>query len=170
MDTIKAILTRRSIRKYKSKKISKDIIDKILKAAMYAPSAFNNQPWQYIVTDKKEIIGKELKIIPHAEMLQQAVLTILICGDRNLEQNFDLIVLNCAAATQNALLAAHDLGLGAVWISAYPVEENMKGLKNLFKLPENVIPISLLSIGYPDEEVATEERYKPERIHYDIWK
>jgi nitroreductase len=170
METIKAILTRRSIRKYKNKEIPRDISDKILKAAMYAPSAFNNQPWQYIVTDKREIIDEEQKIIPHAEMLQQAVLTILICGDKNLEQNIDLIVLNCAAATQNALLAAHDLGLGAVWISAYPVKENMNGLKNLFKLPENIIPISILSIGYPDEEVTSEERYKPERIHYNSWK
>ncbi len=170
METIKAILTRRSIRKYKNKKISKDKTDKILKAAMYAPSAFNNQPWQYLVIDKREILGEVLKIIPHAEMLQQSTLAILICGDKNLEQNIDLIVLNCAAATQNALLAAHDLGLGAVWISAYPVEENMKGLKNLFKLPENIIPISLLSIGYPDEKVITEKRFKQERIHYNNWK
>ncbi len=169
METFKAILTRRSIRKYTNKKIPEDQINKILKAAMYAPSAFNNQPWQYIVIDKRELLDEILKAIPHAEMLKETTLAIIICGDKTLEQNIELIALNCAAATQNALLAIHDFGLGAVWISAYPVEEYMKGLTNLFKLPENIVPISLLSIGYPGEEVTTEERFKPERIHNNSW-
>ena len=169
METMNAILTRRSIRKYTNKQISRNLINEIIKAAMYAPSAFNNQPWQYVVIDKKEILVQILKIIPHAEMLKQSAAAILICGDKNLEQNTDLIVLNCAAATQNALLAAHDLGLGAVWISAYPVEEAMDGLKNLFNFPESIIPISLISLGYPDEEVTTEDRFKPEKIHYNSW-
>ncbi len=169
METFKAILTRRSIRKYTNKKISEEQINKILKAAMYAPSAFDNQPWQYIVIDKRELLDEILKAIPHAEMLKETTLAILVCGDKKLEENINLIALNCAAATQNALLAIHDLGLGAVWISAFPAEENMKGLTNLFKLPENIIPISLLSIGYPGEEVTTEERFKPERIHNNSW-
>ncbi len=169
METMKALLTRRSIRKYTNKQISKNLIEEIIKAAMYAPSAFNNQPWQYVVVDKKEILEQILKIIPHAEMLKQSAAAILICGDKTLEQNTNLIVLNCAAATQNALLAAHDLGLGAVWISAYPVEEAMDGLKNLFNFPESIIPVSLISLGYPDEEVSTEDRFKPEKIHYNSW-
>jgi len=169
METMKAILTRRSIRKYKASEITKEQINEIIKAAMYAPSAFNKQPWQFIALDKKEIIDKIFKIIPHAEMLQQAAAAVIVCGDKDLEEDINLIALNCSAATQNALLAVHDLGLGAVWVSAYPVEETITGLKNLFNLPENIVPVSILSIGYPDEEVAAEERYKPEKIHYNNW-
>ena len=169
METMKSILTRRSIRKYTDEKISEDQINKILKAAMYAPSAFNNQPWQYIVIDKRELLDEILKAIPHAEMLKETTLAILICGDKNLEENTNLIALNCAAATQNALLAIHDIGLGAVWISAFPVEDNMKALTKICKLPGNIVPVSLLSIGYPGEEVTTEERFKPERIHHNGW-
>ncbi|MFZ0456670.1 MAG: nitroreductase family protein [Ignavibacteriaceae bacterium] len=169
METMKAILTRRSIRKYKAKAITENQLNEIIKAAMYAPSAFNNQPWQFIAVDKKEILGEIFKIIPHAEMLQQAAAAIIVCGDKNLEENINLIVLDCSAAVQNALLAIHDLGLGAVWISAYPVEEAMTGLKNFFNLPEYIVPIALLSIGYPDEAVTAEERFKTEKIHFNNW-
>lgn len=169
METMKAILTRRSIRKYKDKIVNKDQVNEIIKAAMYAPSGFNNQPWQFIVIDKREMLHEIFKIIPHAEMLKQASAAIIICGDKNSEQDINLIALDCSAATQNALLAIHALGLGAVWISAYPAEETITGLKNLFKYPENIIPISILSIGYPDEEVTAEERFKPEKIHINNW-
>lgn len=169
METIEAILTRRSIRKYKSKEITRDQVNEIVKAAMYAPSAFNNQPWEFIAVDKREVIDEIFKIIPHAEMLKQAAAAILVCGNKDLEGNIDLIVLDCSAATQNALLAVHDLGLGAVWISAFPVEEAMSGLKKLFNFPDNIIPVAVLSIGYPDETVTTEDRFKPEKIHYNSW-
>ncbi len=169
METMKTILTRRSIRKYKAEEISKEQINEIIKAAMYAPSAFNNQPWQFIAVDKREILDEIFKIIPHAEMLKQAAAAIIVCGDKNSEENIHLIALNCSAATQNALLAIHDLGLGAVWVSAYPAEETITGLKKLFNFPENIVPISILSIGYPDEEVTAEERFKPEKIHFNNW-
>jgi nitroreductase len=169
METMEAILTRRSIRKYTSKEINKDQVNDILKATMYAPSAFNNQPWQFLIIDKKEILDQILKIIPHAEMINQAAAAIIICGDKNLEPNINLIALDCSAATQNALLAIHNLGLGAVWISAYPVEETITGLKKLFNYPDNIVPISILSLGYPDEEVTTDERYKPGKIHFNNW-
>ena len=169
METMKAILTRRSIRKYKDKNINKEQVNEIIKAAMYAPSAFNKQPWQFIAVDKRETIDEIFKIIPHAEMLKEAAAAVIICGDKSLEEDINLIALDCSAATQNALLAVHDAGLGAVWISAYPGEETMSGLKKFFNYPENIIPISVLSIGFPDEEVTAEERFKPEKIHYNNW-
>jgi nitroreductase len=102
-------------------------------------------------------------------MLKQAMAAILVCGDKNIEENIDLIVEACSAATQNALLTVHDLGLGAVWISAYPVRETVEMLKSLFKYPENIIPISLISIGYPAEKVTTKERFNPGKVHYNVW-
>ena len=169
METLKAISTRRSIRKFLSQQVSEDLIESILQAGMQAPSARNYQPWQFIVTTEREILDKIPKVHPYAEMMYQATLAILVCGDLKLEKSIEYCALNCAAATQNMLLAAHDLGLGAVWLGVYPREERMAGLKNLFILPDHIIPISLISCGYPAEDIAPEDRFKPQRIHQNQW-
>lgn len=165
METIKAISTRRSIRKYTHSKISDEIIEKLLRAAMQAPSARNYQPWQFIVITDRHILDKIPQVHPYAEMMKQATLAILVCGDLNLEKSVEYCAINCAAATQNILLAAHDLGLGAVWLGVYPRKERMVGLKNVFKIPDHIIPISLIACGYPAEILAAEDRFKKDRIH-----
>jgi nitroreductase len=118
METLNAIQTRRSIRQYKKNKVTKEKINQILKAAMYAPSAMNYQPWQFIVLDKRENIDYLYKINPHAEMLLKAPLAIIVCGDLKAEMDIDYLVQDCSAATQNALLAIHELGLGGVLVRA----------------------------------------------------
>jgi nitroreductase len=102
-------------------------------------------------------------------MLKQAQTGILICGDSEIEKNIEYIVQNCSAATQNILLAAHGLGLGGVWVGVYPDKELIKNVKATFMLPEHIIPISLVSLGFPDEKVQAEDRYKVEKIHYNKW-
>lgn len=92
-----------------------------------------------------------------------------MCGDENLELSQGYWVVDCSAATQNILLAAHGLGLGAVWLGVHPREERKKDMRRLFNLPQNIQPLSLISIGYPDEQKKTPERFKPERIHYNAW-
>ena len=169
MDTIEAILNRRSIRKYTNQKISEDKIEKILKAAMYAPSAMNYQPWHFIVIDKREAIDQIFNINQHAEMVKEAQLLIIVCGDLKLEMNIDYLVQDCSAATQNALLAIHDLGLGAVWVSSYPNKETVEGIRKYYGLPENIVPVSIISLGYPAEQVTTEERFNKSRIHNNKW-
>ena len=169
MNSLKAILTRRSIRKYKKTKVSKEKINQILKAAMYAPSAMNYQPWQFLVLDKREDIDHLYKINPHAEMLLKAPLAIIVCGDLKTEMNIDYLVQDCSAATQNALLAIHELELGGVWISSYPNKETVEGIRNYFGMPENIIPVSIISLGYPDEEVKADDRFDKSRIHFDKW-
>ena len=169
MDTIEAILNRRSIRKYTNQKISEDKIERILKAAMYAPSAMNYQPWHFIVIDKREAIDQIFNINQHAEMVKEAQLLIIVCGDLKLEMNIDYLVQDCSAATQNALLAIHDLGLGAVWVSSYPNKETVEGIRKYYGLPENIVPVSIISLGYPAEQVTTEERFNKSRIHNNKW-
>lgn len=169
MDIFEAILKRRSIRKYMQNKIPDNLIHDLLKAAMYAPSAMNYQPWQFIVIDDRQKLDAILEIIPHAEMLKSAQTAILICGDLNLDKNINYLQQNCSAATQNLMLWAHAVGLGTCWIGVYPVEEIVVGLQKLFSLPEHVIPISLVSIGYPAENPHADERFKPEKIHYNNW-
>ena len=122
-----------------------------------------------MAVDKREILDKIPDVHPYAEMMKQAMLAILVCGDYKLEKNIDYIVEDCSACTQNILLAAHALGLGAVWLGVYPRKERIDGLVNLFTLPESIIPISLISIGYPAEKIGFEDRYKKERIHKNKW-
>lgn len=100
-------------------------------------------------------------------MCRQAPLAILVCGDNRIEKIEGYIALNCGAATQNILLCAHDLGLGAVWLGVYPRNERMNPIAKLFNLPENIIPISLVAIGYPAESKEQPDRFKEERIHYN---
>ncbi len=169
MDIFESLLNRRSVRKYSDKKIPNEKITKLLRSAMYAPSAMNNQAWQYIVIDQRNKLNDILKVISHAEMLKSAQAAILVCGDLNLEKNIDYIQQNCSAATQNLLLGAYGLGLGSCWIGVYPVKEIISGLQKLFDLPEFVIPISLVSLGYPEENPMAEERYKTEKIHFNKW-
>ena len=169
METYDTILTRRSIRKYTGEKIPDEIIEKLLKAAMYAPSARDCRPWHFIVITEREILSKIPGVHPYSDMLNEAPLAILVCGDKNLEKSEGYIAIDCAAATENILLAAHDIGLGAVWLGVYPREERMKGLSDLLNLPENIIPVSLISIGYPAEEKIPENRFHKDRVHNNKW-
>jgi nitroreductase len=169
MDTFKAISTRRSIRKYTNKQIPQELINKLLKAAMYAPSAMNYQPWHFIVFDTNESLTTIHELLSHADMLAEAACGILVCGDLELERNIDFIVQNCSAATQNILLEAHELGLGAVWVGVFPEKQTMQNIKRSFGLPESIVPISLVPIGYPNENPGTDERFKPDKVHYNSW-
>ena len=169
MEIIEGIFTRRSIRKYKSGEIAQDQINTIIKAGMYAPSARNQQPWHFIVIDDRNLINKIMQVHPYAQMLSEAQLVILVCGDESLELSKDYWVVDCSASTQNILLAAHGLGLGAVWLGLHPREERKKDIVELFDLPDHIHPLSLISVGIPDEKKDTPERFKPERIHYNAW-
>ena len=169
MEALEALKTRRSIRKYKKEKISEEIIMELLNCAMYSPSAFDYQPWHFIVIDKKEIFDNILKAATHAEMIKDASHAIILCGDKKLEENTGLLIQDLSAATQNLLLAAHTYGLGAVWVGIYPFEEIVNGIKGVFNLPENIIPVSMAVIGYPGETPEQPERYKKERVHLNKW-
>lgn len=169
METFQAIINRRSIRKYKSEKIEEEKIQSLLRAAMYAPSAMNLQPWHFIVINSLDVINETVKSVPHAEMIKQSGAAILICGDSSLEKNESWLIQNCSAAVQNILLAAFDLGLGSCWIAVHGMDEIVKNLKGQFKLPSEIIPIALVAIGYPDEEVKAEERFKMEKVHFNKW-
>lgn len=169
MDAIKAIITRRSIRKYKNKPIDKKLIMKLIKIGMTAPSAGNEQPWHYIIIDDSEILNKITKFHPHSKMLEQAYCAILVCFDKYLEKHKDMSVQDCSASTQNIMIAANSFGIGSVWLGVFPREERIIGIKKLFKLPENIMPFSIISMGYPAEKKEIEDRGKIDRIHYNKW-
>ncbi len=170
MDTFNAIKTRRSIRRYEGKEIPREQITGLLEAAMYAPSARNEQPWHFVVVTERDLLDRLMKAHPYASMLAEAPLAILVCGDTNLEKSKGYWPVDCSAATQNILLAAHAWSLGSVWLGVYPRSERMEAIRSIFSLPENIQPFSLIALGHPAEEKETPDRYKPERIHINGWE
>ncbi len=169
MNTIEVILTRRSIRKYTDEKITDDHINLLVKAAMYAPTARNFQPCRFIVVKERTNLDRLAELLQHGKMLKQAAAAILISGDITAEPTESYLVQGCAAATQNILLAAHSIGLGAVWLGIYPREQRIKDVSTFFNLPKAIIPVSIVSVGYPNEVRTQPERFNEENIHYEKW-
>ena len=167
MDAIRNLLQRRSIRKYTDQPIPEEIVNSLLEAGMHAPTARNLQPWHFVVVDERSILDKLAVAHPYAKMLKQASLAILVCGDRNIQEMDGYIIQDCSAATQNIMLAAHAHGLGSVWLGMYPREERMREVGKLLSIPDHILPVALISIGYPDEHAEAPDRLKADRIHFN---
>lgn len=167
MDAIKNLLLRRSIRKYTDQPIPQEIVNSLLEAGMHAPTARNLQPWHFVVVDQRSILDELTVAHPYAKMLKQASLAILVCGDRKIQEMDGYIIQDCSAATQNIMLAAHAHGLGSVWLGMYPREERMREVGKLLGIPDHILPVSLISIGYPDEHREAPDRFKTDRIHFN---
>lgn len=169
MDAIQAVLSRRSIRRYTSQPVPQEVIEDLLKAAMSAPSAGNEQPWHFVVISDGKILNEIPKFHPYSSMLSEASAAILVCGDLREEKYKGFWIQDCSAATQNILIAACAKGLGAVWLGIYPIEERIKGMRKLLGIPEHIVPLSLISIGYPAEKKPPANRYNISRIHHNHW-
>jgi len=168
MDAMEAILTRRSIRRYTSKRVPKELTIELLRAAMSAPSASNEQPWHFVVIDDRKILDEIPRFHPYSDMLPEAPMAILVCVELIPERE-GFVVQDGSAATQNLLLAAHAKGLGAVWLGIYPLEERIEGMRKLTHLPNHIAPLALIALGYPDEIIPGEDRYQPQRVHSNKW-
>lgn len=164
-----AIFQRRSIRRYTGEKVADEAVQKLLRAAMAAPSAHNQQPWELIVIRNKETFTRIMEIHPYSTPLKEADLAIVVCGNTAREIGKGYWVQDCSAATQNILLEAQHLGLGAVWLGVYPREDRVNGLKELLNLPEGVIPLSIIAIGYPAEQKEPADRFYEAKVHYEKW-
>ncbi len=169
MTAIEAIFSRRSVRSYTDEPVSQEAIDMLLRAAMQAPSAGNNQPWEFLVVTDKAKLEEITKVKKAVSMAKKAPLGILTCYNKDYEKLKGFAVQSVSCATQNMLLAAHAMGLGAVWTSVYPNEEFVKGYREVFALPENIVPVAFVVIGHPKKQPAPKDYYKAERIHTNVW-
>ena len=169
METMEAILTRRSIRKFKGDPVPQDLLDRLLEAAMSAPSAGNEQVWEFVVLTDRRLLDEIPTFHPFAQMLKTAPAAILICGDLSRRKYEGFWVQDCAAATQNVLLAAHALGFGAVWVGVHPNPQREEPVRRLVGLPDHVTPLSLIPLGYPAEHVEPAHRFDPKRVHHNGW-
>lgn len=169
METLDAILTRRSVRDFKPDPIKEEDLQTLLKAAMQAPSAKNERPWHFIVIDDPETLHAIPEFHRNAKMLMYAPMAILVCSDRKLENKRATWIQDCAAATENILLAAHAMGLGGVWLGVFPDSERVFGMQALLGLPKDVRPVSMVAIGYPALKPEPTDRFDESRIHHNKW-
>jgi len=173
--TLETILTRKSVRKFTDQKVDKKTIELLLQAAMSAPSNVNKQPWEFVVIDDKAMLQRIASMTLYAKMTADAPVAILVCG--NMEKTLygegkDFWVQDCSAASENILLAAHALGLGAVWTGVYPTPDRVRNVSRAAGIPTDcgIIPLSLIPIGYPaDEESESQEpkAFDPSIVHYN---
>ena len=169
MELLEGIFTRKSIRKYTGESLTEEQLKLILRAGFAAPSAHNKQPWQFIVVRDKSMLEKIAHFHPYAKMLPQAGCGIIVCGDSEKEGMAGFLTEDCSAAIQNILLAAHGLGLGAVWCGLYPVTALTKEVSVLMGLPKNIIPIGLVVTGHKAEERKAVDLYDEQKVHFDKW-
>ena len=170
MEKLGYILDRRSIRRFKDQNIDRDTVKQLVTAAMYAPSAVNRQPWHFVVIDQRQMLNKIMGIHPHAGMLQTASHGIVVCGDEQLQHDDGYWVVDCGAATQNLLLAAHTLGLGACWVGLHPREGRKASISSLLNLPSHVKPFALVALGYPNEIKPRPERFHSGKVRHNSWE
>jgi nitroreductase len=169
MDAIEAILTRRSIRSYTAEPVAVEDVDTVLRAAMAAPSAGNQQPWRFVVTTGRETLEAMAECTPYGKMLREAPLAITVCADTRELRHPTMWQQDCSNATQSALIAVHALGLGAVWLGFWPKMERVEPLKETLGLPEEIEPLAVLAIGHPAESQPPVDRFNPEYVHRDRW-
>lgn len=163
------VKTRRSIRNYTEKPVSEEMIEAVIRTAMMAPSAGNQQPWHFIVLRKREQLDAIPTFHPYSKMVQKAQVAILICGDPDGGKWPDYWAQDCSAATQNLLLGARNLGLGTVWAGVYPDEARMAGFRQLLGIPDNIYPFALVPVGWPDGDFQEADRFNSARIHFGAW-
>ncbi len=165
------IFSRRSIRKFQDKDIPETMLTDLLEAAMAAPSAVARDPWHFIVVRERATLDKLTDLLPHGKMLRQAPAAFIVCGDltRAHDQKESYLLQDLSAAVENTLLAANALGLGACWLGVHPRPERIAGLKELFRLPEEIIPMCGIALGWPAEQPEARTRYQSERVHLERW-
>lgn len=169
---INNILKRTSVRSYADRPVEKEKIEKLLRAGMAAPTAVNKQPWHFVVVTDKDQLQKLSVANPYAGMAAKAPLAIVVCGDMDKALEGDgreFWIQDCSAATENILLAATGMGLGSVWTGTYPAKERCAAVAKVLSLPETLIPLNTIIIGYPDAPVSPKDKWNTENISYDMY-
>lgn len=171
-DTLTVIHSRKSVRNYTSEPVTEDQIEILLKAAMAAPSAVNCQPWAFVVVTDRKTLDKLGDILPSAKMIYKAGAAIIVCGmpEKAHKKMADYAVIDSTLASENILLAAEAIGLGAIWTAVYPYPDRMESVRSILNIPPDVIPLNVIPIGHPTGEDKPKKKFNPKVIHSETWK
>jgi nitroreductase len=170
-DALNVIHNRKSVRNFTGESVTQDQLEILLKAAMAAPSAVNCQPWEFVVVTDRKTLDKLGDVLPYAKMIYKAGAAIIVCGvpSKAHKQMVEYAVIDSALASQNILLAAEAIGLGAIWTAAYPYLDRMKSVSSILNIPSNTIPLNVIPIGHPTGEDKPKEKFNPNKIHRERW-
>ena len=165
------IFERKSVRHFTDKPVDRADIELLMKAGMAAPTAMNRQPWAFVAITNRATLDSLAEVLPYGKMLAKAPAAIAVCGDQTIAKPEDKgrWVMDCSAATENILLAAEAMGLGAVWIGVYPETDRIENVGHLLQLPSTAIPLCVVALGYPTGEDKPKDKFKPENIHWEKW-
>ncbi len=163
------ILGRRSIRAYAPQAVSSEDIQKLLEAAMAAPSAAACDPWRFVVVRNRQLLLKITDVLPFGKMLATAALGIVVCGDLEAahDKQLSYLLQDCAAAIENLLLCAHLLGLGACWLGVHPRQQRVEAIQDILRLQRSVIPVACIAVGYPAETKEPRTRFNPDYVRFE---
>jgi len=165
------IYGRKSVRNFTGESVSKEDLDKILKAGMSAPTAMNKQPWSFVVVTERKTLDMLSDSLPSAKMLYKAGAAIIVCAipEKAANGSAEFSIIDCSLAGENILLAAESLDLGAIWTACYPDPKRMETVRAILGIPSEIIPLNVIPIGHPTGEDKPKDKYKPENIHWEKW-
>ncbi|MCW3806808.1 flavin reductase [Plebeiibacterium marinum] len=171
-ETLVTIFNRKSVRHFTSEQVSQDQLTMMVRAGMAAPTAVDKRPWAFVAIQEREVLDQLADILPYAKMLKQATGAIVVCGDLSKALQGDAQpywVQDCSAATQNILLAAESMGLGAVWTGVHPIKDREKDVQQALNIPSDKIPLSVIAIGYPTGEDKPKDKWDETNLHWNKW-
>lgn len=164
------ILQRKSVRAYTDRAVSHEQLDTLIRAAMAAPTGRDMRPWHFIVLEGRHQLSPLAEQLPYAKMLAEAQAAVVVCGDMSVTDKEGKPSRNwtfdCSAATENLLLQAEAMGLGAVWTGVYPYDERLEAVKQVLQLPDHLIPLNVIPIGYPKGDPQPKDKYDPAKVEY----
>ncbi|MHB9031158.1 MAG: nitroreductase family protein [Candidatus Latescibacterota bacterium] len=167
-DALTVIHNRKSVRKYLNKPVSKEQLEVLLRAGMASPTAGDRRPWAFVVITERAMLDTLYHASPYTKMLRSAQAAIVVCGDQQKSKS-EVWIHDCSAASENILLAAEAIGLGAVWCGIFLNPEPTAYVKKALGLPEQVYPLNIISIGYPTGEEKPKDKWDPKNIHWNKW-
>jgi len=163
------VMSGRTISKFTDQRVENEALQALLRAAMEAPSAGDERPWHFIVLRDHTIRDTIRMAIPEAFMVTQTPVSIVLCGDTSLQKHIGCWPLDCAAATENILIRARRMKLAAIWLGMYPIEGRIQHFRELLRIPEHVVPFSLIVVGHPTTWWEHGNRFLAARVHHDRW-
>ncbi len=171
-DTLKTIFARKSVRAYRSEAVSDEKLQVLVRAGMAAPTAVDKRPWEFVVVTDRAILKQLADALPYAKMADRAAAAIVVGGDVRKQwggMESDYWIMDCSAATQNILLAAESMGLGAVWTAVYPEESRVRAVRQILGIPHHVVPLNLIPVGMPAGREKAKDKYDPRQVHWNKW-
>ena len=171
-DTLKTIFARKSVRSYRTEAVSDEKLQMLVRAGMAAPTAVDKRPWEFVVVTDRAVLKQLADALPYAKMAERAAAAIVVGGDVRRQwggMESDYWIMDCSAATQNILLAAESMGLGAVWTAVYPEDSRVRAVRQILGIPPHVVPLNVIPVGVPSGREKPKDKYDPKQIHWNKW-